>query len=208
MKFDLSLYLVTDSRGMNGSEFLERVEAALRGGVTLVQLREKSISSREYYELALLVHKLCRRYGVPMLIDDRVDIAMAVGAEGVHVGSSDLGVDIIRKIAGNDMIIGSTAKSVSRALEEQAKGADYLGVGAVYPTATKTDAVGIDMEEFRRITDAVEIPVTAIGGLNGTNLDILNGSGVDGIAVVSAIMHADDPEAAARELKRKFETLR
>ena len=207
MEFDLSLYLVTDSRGFSEREFLERIDAAVRGGVTMVQLREKERSSREFYDLAVKVLQICRNRHVPLLIDDRADIALAAGADGVHVGASDLPVDVLRSILGDRMIIGSTAKNVEWALEEQQRGADYLGVGAVYPTKTKTDAAGIDMAEFRRICAAVEIPAAAIGGLNYENIDILKGSGASGAAVVSAIMQAADPQKAAEDIRSKLKKI-
>ena len=204
MDFDLSLYLVTDSRGFNEQEFLERIDAAICGGVTMVQLREKERDSRALYDLAVKVLDICRNRHVPLLIDDRADIALAAGADGVHAGASDLPVDVLRNILGEKMIIGATAKTVEWALREQRLGADYLGVGAVYPTKTKTDAAGIEMTEFRRICDNTDIPVTAIGGLNYDNIDILRGSGADGIAAVSAIMKSEDPQKAARLLRSKI----
>lgn len=207
MDFDLSLYLVTDSRGFGEKEFLERIDAALCGGVTLVQLREKERGSRALYDLAVKVLDICRNRHVPLLIDDRADIALAAGADGVHVGASDLPADVMRNILGPKMIIGSTAKTVDWALREQRLGADYLGVGAVYPTETKTDAAGIELPELRRICESTDIPVAAIGGLNYDNIDILKGSGADGIAVVSAIMKAADPYEAARLLSKKLKII-
>lgn len=207
MDFDLSLYLVTDSRGFSEQEFLERIDAAVCGGVTMVQLREKERSSRDLYDLAVKVLDICRNRHVPLLIDDRADIALAAGADGVHVGASDLSVDVLRAVMGKNIIIGSTAKTVEWALREQRLGADYLGVGAVYPTKTKADAAGIEMQEFRRICKSTDIPIAAIGGLGYDNIDILKDSGAKGIAVVSAIMQADDPQQAARLLKGKLEKI-
>lgn len=200
---DLSLYLVTDSSYHGEAEFLRRVEEACRGGVTLVQLREKEGSSRAYYELACRVKAITDRYQIPLIIDDRVDIALACGAAGVHLGASDLPVSVARAILGPDRIIGATAKTVPWALDEVAQGADYLGVGAMYPTATKVTTVLTSTDTLRDIIQAVPVPVVAIGGLDGDNCGILQGIPVSGIAVVRAIMLADDPcQAAARLLER------
>ena len=204
MRFDPTLYLVTDSADYSEEEFLGRVEAALKGGVTLLQIREKNRSTREYMDLAEKVHEIARRYDVPLIIDDRVDVAMAVDAEGVHLGQSDLPVDIARNILGPDKIIGATAKTVPQALEAYEQGADYLGVGAMYPTTTKVITVLTAPETLNDICHAVPIPANAIGGLNKDNLDIIDGIPVAGICAVTAIMKADDPEKAARELKAEF----
>ena len=206
-KFDPSLYFITDSTNYSEEEFLSRVEQALRGGVTLLQLREKSKSTREYLELAEKVHELTKRYGVPLVIDDRVDVAMAIDAEGVHVGASDLPVAIARKLMGEDKIVGATAKTVPWAMEAWEQGADYLGVGAIYPTTTKVKTVLTSTDTLRDICNTVPIPVNAIGGLNRDNIDILAGIPVAGICVVSAIMKADDPKKAAAELKVRAKEL-
>ncbi len=208
MDFDVSLYLVTDSKGMDEDEFCARVDAALCGGVTLVQLREKNITSREYYKRAKKLLDICRLHKVPLLIDDRADIALAVGADGVHVGKDDIPVCELRRMLGKDKIIGSTAKNITWALNEEKQGADYLGVGAVFPTSTKPEAQGIDMSEFRNICNQVSIPVVAIGGLNYGNIDILKNSGAEGVAVVSAIMSANDPMLAAKQLKEKINKIK
>ena len=206
-KFDPSLYFITDSTNYSEEEFLHRVEKALQGGVTLLQLREKNKSTREYLELAEKVHTLTRRYGVPLIIDDRVDVAFAIDAEGVHVGASDLPVAIARKLMGEDKIVGATAKTVPWAMEAWEQGADYLGVGAIYPTTTKVKTVLTSTDTLRDICHAVPIPVNAIGGLNRDNIDILAGIPVAGICVVSAIMKADDPKKAATELKVRAKEL-
>lgn len=205
--FDSTLYFITDSTGYSEAEFLERCEAALRGGVTLVQIREKEKSTREYITLAEKLHVLCQRYNVPLIIDDRIDVAMAVGAEGVHLGQSDMPIDIARKILGEDVIIGATAKTVPQALEAYEQGADYLGVGAIYPTTTKVKTVLTSAETLGDICRAVPIPVNAIGGLNKDNIDILRGIPIAGICVVSAIMKAENPETSAHELLQKFKSL-
>ena len=206
-KFDPSLYFITDSTNYTGEEFLFRVEEALKGGVTLLQLREKNKSTREYIELAEKVHELTRRYDVPLIIDDRVDVALAVDAEGVHVGASDMPVATARKLMGEDKIVGATAKTVPWAKEAYEQGADYLGVGAIYPTTTKVITVRTSPDTLRDICHTVPIPVNAIGGLNKDNIDILTGIPVAGICVVSAIMKADDPKQAAIELKAKAKEL-
>lgn len=206
-KFDTSLYFITDSTGFSEEEFLRRIEAALRGSVTLLQLREKDKTTRKYLDLARKVHALTKRYGVPLIIDDRLDIALAIGAEGVHLGQSDLPIDLARQLLGPDRIIGATAKTVPQALEAYQQGADYLGVGAIYPTTTKVKTVLTSTDTLRDICAAVPIPVNAIGGLNRDNIDVLSGIPIGGICVVSAIMKADDPEKAAAELKARAQEL-
>lgn len=204
---DTSLYFITDSTGLSEEEFLRRTEEALRGGVTLLQLREKNRTTREYLSLAEKVHELTRRYGVPLLIDDRLDVAMAMDAEGVHLGQSDLPIHIARRILGPDKIVGATAKTVPQATEAYEQGADYLGVGAIYPTTTKVKTVLTSTDTLRDICKAVPIPVNAIGGLNKTNIDVLCGIPIAGICVVSAIMKADDPRQAAIDLRDRAKEL-
>lgn len=204
---DTSLYFITDSTGLGEEEFLRRTEEALQGGVTLLQLREKNRTTREYLTLAEKVHELTRRYGVPLLIDDRLDVAMAMDAEGVHLGQSDLPIHIARRILGPDKIVGATAKTVPQATEAYEQGADYLGVGAIYPTTTKVKTVLTSTDTLRDICKAVPIPVNAIGGLNKTNIDVLCGIPIAGICVVSAIMKADDPRQAAVDLRDKAKEL-
>lgn len=200
---DTSLYFITDSTGYSEAEFLQRTESALQGGVTLLQLREKEKTTREYLVLARKVHELTLRYGVPLIIDDRLDVALAVGAEGVHLGQSDMPIDLAREICGEDMIIGATAKTVEQAVEACEQGADYLGVGAIFPTTTKVKTVLTSTDTLREICHAVPIPVNAIGGLNRDNIHVLAGIPVAGICVVSAIMKADDPMQAAAELRNR-----
>lgn len=204
---DTTLYLVTDSTGLTEQEFLSRTEQALQGGVTLLQIREKERSTREYIHLASQVHELTKRYNVPLLVDDRVDVALAVDAEGVHVGQTDMPVDMARRLLGPDKIVGATAKTVPQALEAWQQGADYLGVGAIYPTTTKVVTVITSTETLADICAAVPIPVNAIGGLNRDNLGVLKGTGIKGICVVSAIMKAADPKAAAQQLREAFRGL-
>ena len=194
------LYFITDSTPYTEDEFLSRVKAALSGGVTLIQLREKERSTREYIALAKKVHALSQQFGVPLIIDDRVDVALASGAEGVHLGQSDMQIDAARKIVGEDFIIGATTKTVEQALEAYEQGADYLGVGAIYPTTTKVKTVLTSTETLDKICKAVPIPVNAIGGLNKDNIDVLKGIDIKGVCAVSAIMKAPDPKTAAEEL--------
>ena len=200
-KFDTTLYFITDSTGFEESEFLRRVEEALAGGATMLQLREKNKSTMEYIELAEKVHELTKKYNVPLIIDDRIDVALAIGAEGVHLGKEDMTIATARKILGDDFIIGATAKTVPWALEAYEGGADYLGVGAIYPTTTKVKTVLTSTETLADICKAVPIPVNAIGGLNKDNIDILKGIQIAGICVVSAIMKAEDPKSATEKLK-------
>lgn len=206
-QFDTSLYFITDSSGFTEEEFLQRIEAALQGGVTFLQIREKDKTTREYIALAEKVHELTKQYNVPLIIDDRVDVALAIDAEGVHVGATDMPVVTARKLMGEDKIIGATAKTVPQALEAYEQGADYLGVGAIYPTTTKVKTVLTSTDTLRDICHAVPIPANAIGGLNKDNIDILAGIPIAGICVVSAIMKAADPEKKAMELKIRAKEL-
>ena len=199
-KIDSSLYFITDSTNYTEEEFLFRIEEALKGGVTLIQLREKEKSTREYVVLAEKVHKITQKYNVPLIIDDRIDVALAANAEGVHVGQSDMPVQLARKLMGDDKIIGATTKTVEQAKEAFDQGADYLGVGAIYPTTTKVKTVLTSTDTLKDICNSVPLPVNAIGGLNKDNIDILKGIPISGICVVSAIMKAESPEKAANEL--------
>lgn len=205
--FDTTLYFITDSTGFSEEEFLRRTEEALKGGASLLQLREKDKTTREYISLAEKVHTLTKKYNVPLIIDDRVDVALAMGAEGVHLGQSDMPINTARKMLGDDFIIGATTKTVPQALEAYQQGADYLGVGAIYPTTTKVKTVITSTETLGNICSAVPIPVNAIGGLNKDNIDILKGITIAGICVVSAIMKADDPKHATTELKTRAKEL-
>ena len=202
-EIDYSLYLWTDRGLMTSATIEESVEAAVRGGATVVQLREKDCSSREFYELGLRVREITARYGVPLFVNDRADIALAVGADGVHVGQSDLPCKAVRAIAPG-MLVGVSASSLAEAVQAERDGADYLGVGAMFATGTKTDAAIVSMEELEAIRRAVSIPIVVIGGINKQTLGNFKGTGVDGLAVVSAIVAQPDPEAAARELLRMW----
>ena len=197
---DFTLYLVTDCRWLGERTLWDSVGEAIRGGATLVQLREKKISSKEYLELAQRVKEVTDRHDIPLIINDRIDIALAIDADGVHLGPEDLPVPIARKLLGDGKIIGSSAASVDEALLFQAQGADYLGVGAVFPTATKRGTEKVGREDLRRIKAAVHIPVVAIGGIKAENAKPVMETGVDGVAVVSAIMDQTDIREAARQL--------
>ncbi len=203
-KIDYSLYLCTDRSIMSDTSIEECVEKSLKGGVSVVQIREKDCSGKEFLQIAKSVKEITRRYDVPLIINDRVDVAIAVGADGVHVGQDDLPCAIVRSMVGEDMIIGVSASSLTEALKAQQDGADYIGVGAMFATDTKTDAKVVSMEELDRIRREVSIPIVVIGGINKTTLPDFIGKGIDGIAVVSAIVSQNDVEGAARELKSMF----
>ena len=208
MEFDTTLYFITDSTGYEQDVFLRRVRSALEGGVTIIQLREKNRTTKEYIDIANAVHKITKEFGVPLIIDDRIDVMLATDCEGVHVGAEDMPVVMARKLIGEDKILGATAKTVEAATKAYNDGADYLGVGAIYPTTTKAKAVLTSTETLDAITKAVPIPVNAIGGLNSGNIGILRGINIAGVCAVSAIMKADSPKNAAEELKAAFEDLR
>jgi thiamine-phosphate pyrophosphorylase len=199
-KIDYTLYLVTDRRWLGDRTLWHDVEEAIRGGVTLVQLREKEISSKEYLELAQRVKAVTDRHDVPLIVNDRIDIALAIDADGVHLGPEDLPVPIARTILGEGKLIGASAASLDEALLLQAQGADYLGVGAVYLTGTKRGTERVSLEDLRGIKTAVRIPVVAIGGIQTENVRPVMNTGVDGVAVVSAIMDQRDIREAARQL--------
>jgi thiamine-phosphate pyrophosphorylase len=201
---DYSLYLVTDRDLMAAAGIEECIEQAVRGGCTLVQLREKNASSREFYETAARARKITADLGVPLIINDRADIALAVNADGVHVGQDDLPIDTARGIMGKDAVIGASVNNLTEALSAEALGADYLGVGAMFATGTKTDADIASMDELLRIRAGIKLPIVAIGGINKNNVTLFAGTGIDGIAVVSAIVSQKDPCGAARELKTLF----
>lgn len=201
------LYFITDSSDYNEKEFLFRIEAALKNGVTMLQLREKEKTTREYILLAEKVHNITKRYNVPLIIDDRVDVALATDAEGVHVGQSDMPVHIARKLMGNNKIIGATAKTVEQATKAYKQGADYLGVGAIYPTTTKVKTVLTSTDTLKAICQSVPIPANAIGGLNKDNIDVLKGIPVAGICVVSAIMKAKNAGQATKDVLAKMEEI-
>ncbi|MGN1251068.1 MAG: thiamine phosphate synthase [Candidatus Spyradocola sp.] len=203
----LRLYAVTDRAWTGRQTLAEQVEAALRGGVTLVQLREKALERDAFRAEAREILALCHRYGVPLIINDDVELAVEIGADGVHVGQSDMRAGDVRARVGAGMIVGVTAKTVEQALAAQAAGADYLGSGAVFGTSTKADAKPMSLDTLRSICSAVDIPVVAIGGVNKGNLSRLAGTGVCGAAVVSGIFAAQDIEAECRELRALAEEI-
>ena len=201
---DYSIYLVTDRRNKTDEEFLNIIEEAIKGGTTVVQLREKTASTKEFYDLALRVKEITSRYGVPLLINDRIDIALAIDSEGVHIGQDDMPADIAREIIGEDKILGVSASTVEEAKKAENDSADYIGSGAVFPTATKDDADSVSKEELKEIVDSIDIPVVAIGGITVENASSLKDSGIAGFSVVSAIMSAEDPKEASKKLKEIY----
>ena len=204
MKSEYSLYLVTDRMLMSTKTLGEAVEQAIAGGCTLVQLREKEISSLDFYVLASEMKKITDIYGIPLIINDRIDIAMAVGAAGVHTGQKDIPADIVRKVMGKDMLLGVSAASVAEAVNAAKAGADYLGVGAMFPTGTKPDAGFVSMEELGKIRRAVDIPIVVIGGINKENATLFQPMGIDGLAVVSAVIAQPNIKKSAADLKALF----
>lgn len=206
MKFakeDLLLYAVTDRHWLKDETLENQVEKALQGGATFLQLREKSLDDDIFLAEAKEIQKLCKKYPVPFVINDNVDIALAIDADGVHVGQSDMEALDVRKRLGPDKIIGVSAQNVQQALLAQKHGADYLGVGAVFPTGSKDDAEDVSFETLKAICQAVDIPVIAIGGITKENVSELKGSGICGIAVISAIFAQKDIKAATKELKKR-----
>lgn len=205
---DYSLYLCTD-RGLMSTDTVEgAVQQAIAGGATIVQLREKNCSAKEFYETALRVKKITAQFQIPLIINDRVDIALAVGADGVHLGQSDLPAAEARRLLGPDKVIGVSAHNVAEAKKAAADGADYLGVGAMFATGTKQDAGVTSKEELCRIRAAVKLPIVAIGGIKRDNISHLKGTGIDGVAVVSAVIAAPDIRKAAAELSECVKELK
>lgn len=204
MNFDYTLYLVTDRQLMSCDSLTEAVEQAILGGCTMIQLREKELSSLEFYNQAVAVKQVTDKYHIPLIINDRIDIAMAVQATGVHIGQHDLPAAAVRKVIGENMLLGVSASSIAEAIQAQQDGADYLGVGAMFPTGTKTDADSVSMEELQKIRAAVSLPIVVIGGITKGNAGRFKPMGIDGLAVVSAIIAQSDIKAAAAELKDLF----
>lgn len=204
---DLVLYAVTDRSWLGGKTLLEQVREALEGGATFVQLREKNLGEEAFLAEAKEIQKLCREYQVPFVINDNVKIAEEIGADGVHVGQSDMEAEDVRKRLGPDKIIGVSAQTVEQAKRAEQHGADYLGVGAVFPTGSKADAVEVSHETLKEICQAVQIPVIAIGGISKDNVMELKGSGICGVAVISAIFASRDIKTATAELKANVEEM-
>jgi len=206
VKIDTSLYLVTARYGESETVFLQKIEEACKNGVTLVQLREKDLTTYAYYSLAQKVKNVTDRYQIPLIIDDRVDICLAIDASGVHIGDDELPVKVTRQLIG-DKILGVSAKNVSQAQKAQLSGADYLGVGAMFSTTTKEDAQMTSFETLQQIIQEVSIPVVAIGGITEERIASFDHMGVQGIAVVSEIMKANDIGKKIRQMKEKFAQL-
>lgn len=205
---DLSLYLVTDRSLLPKEATLEAsVAQALAGGCTIVQLREKEMSSLSFYESALSLKAVTDAFRVPLIINDRMDIALAVDAAGLHVGQSDLPAPVARRLLGPDKILGVSVNTLEEAKKALQEGADYLGVGAMFPTGTKDDAVLVTMEELKRIKKEIPLPIVIIGGINASTLPLFKGTGIDGAAVVSAILAQKDPKSAAQSLRETFSAL-
>ncbi len=202
-----TLYLVTDRELMSCDTIEQSVEQAITGGATVVQLREKNATSREFYELAVRVKRITEPCQVPLIINDRIDICLAAGADGVHLGQKDIPCDAARRILGSEKIIGVSAATPEEAAKAQRDGADYLGVGAVFSTSTKTDTRPVTLEIIRKIRAAVTIPFVVIGGINSENIGILKGLGINGAAVVSAVVAQPDIEAAARKMRAAVEEI-
>lgn len=202
-EIDLSLYLVTDNSD-DEEKFLKTIEEGIKGGVSVVQIREKTADTLDFYNLALKVKEITTKYNVPLIINDRVDVALAIDADGVHVGQTDMPCDVTRKLIGEDKILGISAATIQEAEKAEKDGADYLGTGAVFPTQTKDDASSVTKEELKEIVESVDIPVVAIGGITLENAHELNDTGIAGLSVVSAIMSSDNPKKSSEELLNIF----
>ena len=203
----LRLYLVTNRYQDSLERFLEKVETACRSGVTIVQLREKNLTTNQYYQLAKQVKEITDAYQVPLIIDDRLDVCLAVDAAGLHIGDDELPVSVARQVLGPEKILGVTAKTVKRALEAEEGGADYLGTGAIFPTTTKENAPITLISTLKTICQRVAIPVVAIGGLTSENIDQLAATGIAGVAVVRDLMQAEDIEAKTQALLTKLDDI-
>ena len=203
----LRLYLVTNRYQDSLESFLEKIETACRSGVTIVQLREKNLTTNQYYQLAKQVKEITDAYQVPLIIDDRLDVCLAVDASGLHIGDDELPVSVARQVLGPEKILGVTAKTVKRALEAEEGGADYLGTGAIFPTTTKENAPITLISTLKTICQRVDIPVVAIGGLTSENIDQLIGTGIAGIAVVRDLMQAEDIEAKTQAFLTKLDDI-
>lgn len=203
----LKLYLVTNRYQDSLESFLEKVETACRSGVTIIQLREKNLTTNQYYQLAKQVKEITDAYQIPLIIDDRLDVCLAVDAAGLHIGDDELPVSVARKVLGPEKILGVTAKTVKRALEAETAGADYLGTGAIFPTTTKENAPITLISTLKTICQTVAIPVVAIGGLTSENIDQLIGTGIAGVAVVRDLMQAEDIEAKTQAFLTKLDDI-
>ena len=200
---DLSLYLVTDNSD-DVEKFLNTIEEGIKGGVTVVQIREKTADTLDFYNLALQVKEITKKYDIPLIINDRVDVALAIDADGVHVGQSDMPCDITRKLIGPDKILGVSAATIDEAKKAESDGADYIGTGAVFPTKTKDDAPSVTKQELKEIVESINIPVVAIGGITLDNANQLTDTGIAGLSVVSAIMSSENPKKSSEKLLNIF----
>lgn len=201
---DYRLYLVTDRDCLANRDLYASIEEAIRGGVTLVQLREKTVSSRKFLDIAFAVKEITSRYRIPLIINDRLDIALAIDADGLHIGQDDLPLTVARKLFGKDKIIGVSASTLEEALLAEQQGADYLGVGAMYATPTKQDAKTVSLKKLAEIKKTVSIPVVAIGGISEMNVRDIMATGIDGVSVVSAILGKQDVQKAAKDLLERI----
>ena len=200
---NLALYLVTDHKD-DEEKFLKTIEDAIKGGVTIVQLREKTAGTLDFYNLALKVKEITKKYNVPLIINDRIDIALAIDADGVHVGQSDMPCEIARKLIGDDKILGVSASTTDEAIKAEKDSADYIGTGAIFPTSTKDDAEHVEKKDLKEIVKSINIPVVAIGGITLDNAYELKDSGIAGLSVVSAIMSSDNPKKSSEKLLKIF----
>jgi len=195
-----SMYLVSDRDVLKGRDFIESLEESILGGVTVIQLREKNATSSEFYSLAIKARELTSKYNIPLIINDRLDIALAVNADGVHVGQDDMPANIVRSILGEDKILGVSTATLEEAKKAIEDGADYIGVGALFPTGTKQNTRTVTLEMLKSIKESIDIPVVGIGGINETNIKAVRETGIDGVAIVSAILGKSDIKEAAQKL--------
>ena len=203
---DYSLYLVTDRTNKTDKEFFNIIEEAISGGVNVVQLREKEATAAEFYKLAVQLKEICSKHDIPLIINDRWDIALAIDADGVHVGQEDIATNMARRIIGEDKILGVSAETTDDAKKAEKNGADYIGSGAIFPTQTK-DTECITIDRLKKIVESVNIPVVAIGGLSEDNISSLSKTNIGGISIVSAIMDSENPKLSSEKLKKEFESL-
>ncbi|SKA73974.1 thiamine-phosphate diphosphorylase [Clostridium sp. USBA 49] len=201
-KVDYKLYLVTDRDVLKNKDIYTAVEESIKGGVTLVQLREKNIYSLDFYNIAVKLKQITDKYNIPLIINDRLDIALAVDSAGLHIGQEDIPAKIARKLLGENKILGVSARNLKEAKKAEKDGANYIGVGAIFPTSTKSDAQAVSIEALKEIKENISIPVVAIGGINTNNVKLLKPANIDGISVISSILGKENITLAAKELKK------
>ncbi len=204
---DYTLYLVTDNKNKTEEEFLNTIEESIKGGVSLVQLREKKLNHNEFLNIALKVKELLKKYNIPLIINDNVEIAKEIDADGVHVGQDDLEAKKVREIIGNDKIIGVSAHNIKEAKKAENDGADYIGCGTIFKTYTKSDATVITKDELKNVVNSVNIPVVYIGGIKEDNIKELENTGINGVSVVSAIMESENPKLSSERLRKEIERI-